>query len=116
MTEIQLLLLIEILYLEIQKIEDIETYEDDTDSAPAIQLELADPRKIAGTVFMDNTSNELLTGQIRQGNGILDDGETALKDVKVTLHEINNSIADMETRTDENGNFEFSGYIQDNIK
>ena len=98
------------------KIEDIETYEDDTDSAPAIQLELADPRKIAGTVFMDNTSNELLTGQIRQGNGILDDGETALKDVKVTLHEINNSIADMETRTDENGNFEFSGYIPGQYK
>lgn len=98
------------------KIEDIETYEDDTDSAPSIQVIFADPRKIAGTVFMDNTSNELLTGQIRQGNGILDDGETALKDVKVTLHEINNSIADMETRTDENGNFEFSGYIPGQYK
>ena len=93
------------------KIEDIETYEDDTDSAPAIQLELADPRKIEGTVFVDNTSGELKTGQIRQGNGIFDNGETAVKDVKVTLHEINNSIADMETTTGEDGNFEFSGYI-----
>lgn len=93
------------------KIENIETYEDDTDSAPSIQLELADSRKISGTAFVDNTSGELLTGQIRQGNGIFDNGETTIGGVKVTLHELNNSISDMTTTTDERGNFEFTGYI-----
>lgn len=93
------------------KIENIETYEDDTDSAPSIQLELADARKIAGTVFVDNTSGELLTGQIRQGNGIFDNGETTISGVTVTLHELNDSISDIITTTDENGNFELSNYI-----
>lgn len=93
------------------KIENIETYEDDTDSAPSIQLELADARKIAGTAFVDNTSGELLTGQIRQGNGMFDNGETTIGGVKVTLHELNNSISDMTATTDDSGNFEFRGYI-----
>ena len=93
------------------KVEKIETYEDDIDSAPPIQLELADPRKITGTVYVDSTTGELLTGQIRQGNGIFDDGEIVVKDVIVTLHEINNSISDIEAKTDDNGNFEISGYI-----
>ncbi len=93
------------------KIEDINTYEDDIDSAPAIQLELADARKITGTVFVDSTSNELLTGKIRQGNGIFEDGETTIDGVTVTLHELNNSIPDMTAETKDGGNFEFLGYI-----
>lgn len=93
------------------KIENIATYEDDTDSAPSIQLELADARKIEGTAFVDNTSDELLTGKVRQGNGIFDNGEKTISGVKVTLHELNNSIPDMTFTTDENGKFEFTGYI-----
>lgn len=93
------------------KIENINTYEDDTDSAPSVQLELTGERKTEGTVFIDSTSGDLLTGQIRQGNGIFDDGEITLPGVKVTLHELNNAIPDMVTTTNENGNFEFSGYI-----
>lgn len=93
------------------KIENINTYEDDTDSAPSIQLELSDSRKIQGTTFVDSTSGELLTGQIRQGNGIFDNGEKTIAGVKVTLHELNNSISDMTTTTDANGNFEFANYI-----
>lgn len=93
------------------KIENIDTYEDDTDSAPSIQLEISGARKIGGTVFVDNTSGELLTGQIRQGNGIFDNGEKTIEGVKVTLHELNNSISDMTTTTDANGNFEFANYI-----
>ena len=93
------------------KIGNIDTYEDDTDAAPPVQLELTDARKITGTVFVDSTTGELKTGEIRQGDGEFKDGEKTIAGVKVTLHELNNSIQDMETKTDENGNFEFTGYI-----
>ena len=93
------------------KIGNVDTYEDDTDSAPAIQLELKDDRKITGTVFVDSTTGELKTGEIRQGNGQFDNGESTISGVKVTLHELNNSIGDIETTTDANGNYEFTGYI-----
>ena len=93
------------------KIGNVDTYEDDTDSAPAIQLELKDDRKITGTVFVDSTTGELKTGEIRQGNGQFDNGENTIAGVKVTLHELNNSIGDIETTTDANGNYEISGYI-----
>ena len=93
------------------KIENTNTYEDDIDSAPPIQLELADARKITGTVFVDSTTNELKVGEKRQGNGIFDNEENTIEKVDVILHEINNSIGDMKTTTDKNGNFEFEGYI-----
>ena len=93
------------------KIGNVDTYEDDTDAAPPVQLELTDARKIAGTVFVDSTTEELKTGEIRQGNGQFDNGESTISGVKVTLHELNNSIGDIETTTDANGNYEFSGYI-----
>ena len=93
------------------KIENINTFEDDTDSAPSIQLELKDDRKITGIVFVDSTTGELKTGEIRQGNGQFDNGENTVSGVKVTLHELNNSIGDIETTTDANGNYEFAGYI-----
>lgn len=93
-------------------IDKIETYEDDTDSAPPVQLQIGEnARQIAGTVFVDSTTGELKTGEIRQGNGIFDNEENTIKDVKVTLHEKNNSIEDMVTTTDENGEFTFEGYI-----
>ena len=57
------------------------------------------------------TTGELKTGEIRQGNGQFDNGESTISGVKVTLHELNNSIGDIETTTDANGNYEFSGYI-----
>ena len=93
------------------KIGNVDTYEDDTDAAPPVQLELTDARKIAGTVFVDSTTGELKTGEIRQGNGQFDNGESTMSGVKVTLHELNNSIGDIETTTDANGNYEFTGYI-----
>ena len=93
------------------KIGNVDTYEDDTDAAPPVQLELTDARKIAGTVFVDSTTGELKTGEIRQGNGQFDNGENTVSGVKVTLHELNNSIGDIETTTDANGNYKFTGYI-----
>ena len=89
-----------------------DEYEDDTAECPALQLEVADARELTGTVFVDSTSNELMTGQIRQGDGIYDaEAENGVKDVTVTLHELNNSIDDMVVKTDDNGNFYISGYI-----
>ncbi len=89
----------------------VNTYEDDIDAAPSIQLELVDAREIKGTVFLDTTNDNLLTGEIRQGSGIFENGEKTIPGVKVTLHELNNSIPDMTFVTGEDGNFVFTGYI-----
>ena len=93
------------------KIGNVDTYEDDTDAAPPVLIKPRDARKITGTVFVDSTTGELKTGEIRQGNGQFDNGENTVSGVKVTLHELNNSIGDIETTTDANGNYEFTGYI-----
>ena len=93
------------------KIENIDTYEDDTDAAPPVQIVFKDDaRKITGTVFVDSTE-EVKTGETRQGNGIFDNGEKTVSGVKVTLHELNNSIPDMYADTNAEGNYEFAGYI-----
>ena len=91
---------------------DTRTYEDDTDASPALKLEVADARQIAGTVFLDETSGELMTGKIRQGDGIYEPGkEKGIAGVQVTLKE---NVADGEeykVQTDENGNFLITDYI-----
>lgn len=88
------------------------TYEDDTDSAPGLKLEVADKvREMTGKVFLDSTSNELKTGEVRQGDGMYTDGEKGIKDVKVTLKENIESGKVYEATTDENGDFYISGYI-----
>lgn len=97
------------------RIENPETYEDDTNTAPPILLELAlNARRIEGTVFEDNEGlkADVQTGQTRLGDGKFNgENEPRIPNVKVTLHELNNSIPDMEYVTDENGNFNFEGYI-----
>lgn len=91
---------------------NVETFEDDVDSAPPVLLEINDSaRSIQGTVFVDSTADELKTGEIRQGDGIFNEGEKTIEGVEVTLHELNNSIPDMITTTDSNGNFRFEAYI-----
>lgn len=104
------------------------TYEDDTDTAPALKLEVKKgSRQISGTVFLDKTSENLLTAQIREGNGQLDSGESGIKGVKVKLVEksgtgkvyyangdndgTGNTTNDTDSKTDENGNFTISGFI-----
>ena len=98
---------------------DINTYEDDTFGARSLKLQLKNARSIEGTVFVDastlNTNNE------RLGNGIFDNGETTIAGVKVSLNEIGKDDSSydgervsMETTTDENGNFTFTGYIPGN--
>ena len=91
--------------------EDKQTYQDDTDSSPALKLEVADAREISGKVFLDATSGELMTGKIRQGNGKYDNGEKGIQDVKVTLKENTGSGKVYEATTNENGDYTISGFI-----
>lgn len=65
-----------------------ETYEDDTDSAPGLQLVVANARKIAGTVFLDNADSATPggAGNERLGDGMYNAGETTISGVKVGLY------------------------------
>ena len=88
------------------------TYEDDTDSAPGLKLEVADKvREMTGKVFLDSTSNELKTGEVRQGDGMYTDGEKGIKGVKVTLKENIENGKVYETTTNDKGDFKIEGYI-----
>lgn len=109
------------------EIGNINTYEDDNDSAPPIKLELKNDRSIEGTVFLDETSNELKTGQVRQGDGeYTSDDKTKISGVKVSLHKvledgsIDNNVTQVyngtewieaSTLTNDDGDFKISGYI-----
>lgn len=102
----------------------INTYEDDTDAAKSLQLELKNERHLEGTVFVDSTgkdSNIIYSGEERLGNGIFDAGEKTLAGIKVKLTETGKEDSsydgeriEMETVTDENGNFIFKGFIPGN--
>ncbi len=85
----------------------INTYEDDTESAPALQLEVANAREMKGTVFIDkpdlmnrelygknNSLNPegVMSGYVRQGNGRYDEGEEA------TVEGVTVELRDAETR------------------
>ena len=90
-----------------------DTYEDDTDAAPALALELADARKITGTVFLDSTTEELKVGEERVGDGIYTNGERTIPGVTVRLVKEDGSVEKTST-TDENGYFELSGFMPGN--
>ena len=90
---------------------DRATYEDDTDSSPSLKLEVADAREIAGKVFLDSTSGELMTGQIRQGSGAYEEGETGILGVIVTLTENTGTGLTYTATTDDNGDFVISDFI-----
>lgn len=91
---------------------DKTTYEDDTDSAPGLKLVVSDKaREMTGKVFLDSTSNELKTGEVRQGDGIYTDGEKGIKDVKVILKENKENGKVYETTTNDKGDFKIEGYI-----
>ncbi len=80
---------------------DTSSYEDDTDIAPPLELVLATPRQVSGTVFEDKdpkdttpsgqiTQNEARQGETRQGNGQYDpDTENGVGGVKVELIKVN---------------------------
>lgn len=97
----------------------IDTYEDDTDSATSLKLELKNARSIVGTVFVDNAT--VNKDNERLGNGVYDNGEATIAGVKVRLDEIGKDDSSYdgeriskEVTTDENGNFKIEGYIPGN--
>lgn len=89
------------------------TYEDDTDTAPTLKLEVKEARKLTGKVFLDSTNGTLMTGQRREGDGEYKDGEEGIKDITVTLKPINEdpSYVEYSEKTNENGDFTISGFI-----
>lgn len=78
-----------------------DTYEDDTDYAPGLILEVANSREITGTVFEDNAVDptEGGTNRERLGNGKFDDGEKTISGVQVGLYK----EADFDEIKDEDG-------------
>ncbi len=107
---------------------DTNTYEDDTDRAPSLKLQLKDPRVVQGTVWEDGAIQSLLKKQgyekQRVGDGIYDTKENTVKKVKVELiskqegkvaklYNTNNAISDAVTETDEKGKYIFTGVIPD---
>ncbi len=110
------------------ELNNIQKYEDDTDKAPGIRLVLQESRKVTGIVFEDkvnkNNSSEIMSGQIRQGDGIYDasSGDKGIKDVTVTLKDKKGNTAkiwnntawvDAIAKTDSNGNYKIEGFIPD---
>ena len=95
---------------------EVNTYEDDTDSAPGFDIVTGPDRTISGMVFLDSTSNVLKTGDIREGNGYYDDKDIKIEGVEVILEstENNSNIKAINTTTDKNGNFTINGFIPGN--
>mgnify|MGYP005760657995 CR=1 FL=1 len=89
----------------------LNTYEDDTDQSPSLQLEVADAREITGKVFLDETSDTLMTGQIRQGSGQYEEGELGIPGVEVKLTENTGTGLIYTATTDDNGDFYISDFI-----
>lgn len=100
------------------------TYEDDTDSAPPLTITRVENRNLTGKVFLDSTTNELKTGEIRQGTGMYEDDEKGIPNVKVRLREvetgrvyyINGANTLDNSLTNENGEFAISGFIPGNYE
>lgn len=94
---------------------DKTTYENDTDVAPTLKLLVKDARRLAGKVFLDNTSEALQTGQERKGSGQYEENQDKnIAGVTVTLKPKNNDgneYQEYQTTTNENGDFEISGFI-----
>lgn len=103
---------------------DIKTFEDDTDKAPGLLIILQEARTITGNVFEDGTT---VTDGIRQGNGTLDDTEQGIEGVEVTLLNQDGTTAkiyddateiwkDASSTTDVNGEYEISGLLPGEYK
>ena len=99
---------------------NIFTREDDTDQAPGLLIILQEARNVSGQVFLDESGN-FTSGEIRQGNGYLDEGEIGIQDVEVRLLDANDGSVikiwtsegwqDAITRTNENGQYTLEGFI-----
>lgn len=104
---------------------ELDTYEDDTDKAPALLLEVQDgaTRKLSGTVFEDEATvsettisdgNSQIKANTRQGDGIYDSTkEHGIEHVTVNLVSTTTGEIVKTIETDQNGKFEFSEFIPD---
>lgn len=72
---------------------DIATYEADTDKAPSLILEATGVREIEGTVFEDSTADDLQSGKERLGDGLYNNEENTVGNVKVELITIDGNVA-----------------------
>lgn len=89
------------------------TYENDTERAPGIQLDVQGTRKLSGSVFFDESKGEV--AQVRLGDGIYDTSkEHGIEGVKVTLAENKQGGQVYTATTDTNGNFTISDFIPGN--
>ena len=89
-------------------------FEDDADSAPGLKLIVDDTnkRRMTGTVFEDAVLEEKLeSDNERLGDGLYSDGENLVNQVKVQLICTNPDVEVKETRTNEDGSYEFTDYI-----
>lgn len=91
--------------------EDRSTFQDDTDSSPALKLVLADARELSGKVFLDSTTGELQVGKVRQGDGKYTEGEKGIPGVNITLKENSGSGKVYEATTNKDGDFLITGFI-----
>ena len=110
--------------------ENVNTYEDDTDSAPSLILQVEEGRIIRGTVWEDNAIEELFTNtgydKERKGDGLYANNENVVEKVKVelltctddgnpgevaTLYHKNEALEEAEVYTGNDGSYEFSGII-----
>ncbi len=124
--------------IDLNKVTDKAWYEDDTESAPAVNIEITDfiNREINGIVWEDNETETIEYDQ-KVGNGILDDDETRIANIDVELVEkitvdgieyekiwkeadIKNyfSVSDedmenykLDVTTDSNGEYNFKGVL-----
>ena len=74
---------------------NVNRIDDDTGIAKEFTISQSGTRTLTGTVFLDKTADELMTGKERQGNSIYNNAEDkTLKNVKVVLtgKQDNNSI------------------------
>jgi len=90
---------------------DTSTYEDDVDIAPAMKLKIIAERKMQGKVFLDQTTGELRTGEIREGDGECRSDDKPIQGVEILLKELSGSKNEYKATTGPNGEFKIEDYI-----
>lgn len=89
-------------------------FEDDADAAPGLKLIVDDTnkRRLTGTVFEDAALVEKLEeDNERIGDGAYENGDNLVNQVKVQLICTNGDVEVKETRTNDQGTYEFTDYI-----
>ena len=94
--------------------QSMAVFEDDADAAPGLKLIVDDTnkRRLTGTVFEDAALTEKLENDNeRIGDGAYEDGDNLVNQVKVQLICTNGDVEVKETRTNDQGAYEFTDYI-----